>query len=187
MNDTSKRNEARRKPAVEFVFAIQFAGQEREVLLVKESGGDVICFPPYAKGRSPKDFGIDVHVSKHRSGERHLRWKLNRERIPTPETIVKLQPTSRFSGAELLIHMPLLKGQFPGLLPAGTNSGKLVLLDADSAGFSDDFLAVRAFLVEPGKQDEIKPPTCVGPCIRHIERSITPWIVVEVFQQVTDA
>ncbi len=103
--------------------------------------------------------------------------------IQPPESEVKLQPTSNFLGVELISHNPLFKGQLADLPPLGTNNGKIVQLDADSAGFRHDFLAVRVHLVEPNKEHEIPTPMDVGPRIVHIEKRVTPWIAVEVFQE----
>lgn len=176
----------------EFVFAIQFRSLVREISVVKATPkGEFFAFTPYArvpnmvKGVTHRDAhpSVDIHMSKHRSGERHLTVKLGGKRHPLPESKVELQPTTTFSGVELLSHSPLLKGQFLDLPPLGTNRGKVVLLDTDSAGFRDDFLAVRVYLVEPGRDHEIPTPTDVGPCVRHIETSITPWVVVEVYQE----
>lgn len=174
----------------EFVFAVRLFGEEREILVLKVTfKGDFIAFPPYARvphllnhaiGREAGP-PVDIHVSKHRSGERHLRWKIGEKPIPTPETIVKLQPTAEFSGIELLIQMPLLKGQFSALPVLGTNRGTAVVLDA--VGFRDDFLAVRAHLVAPTHMNQIPKPAHVGPYAQHIEKSVTPWVAVEVYQE----
>lgn len=119
----------------ELVFAIRLLGEVREILVIRATlKGDFFAFPPYAriphmlKHATGREAGppVDVHVSKHRSGERHFRWKLGRNRIPMPETVEKLQPTTQFSGAELLIHMPLFKGQFSDLPAPGTNRGTVV-------------------------------------------------------------
>lgn len=174
----------------EFVFSIRLFGEAREILVVKAtSKGDFFAFPPYARvphllkhatGRAAGP-PVDIHVSRHRSGERHFRWKLGSNRIPMPETIVKLQPTSQFSGTELLIQMPLFKGQFPDLPVSGTNRGAPVVLDL--LGFRDDFLAVRAYLAAPARANDIPKPLNVGPYVQHIEKRVTPWVVVEVFQE----
>jgi hypothetical protein len=165
----------------EWVIAIRFAGEIRELIGLKTTAnGDIYAFPPLARVPVPP---VNVHMSKHRSGERHLSVRLKGKRHPTPETKAKLQPTSNFSGVELLSHNPLFKGQFPNLPPLGTNRGKIVQLDADLAGFRDDFLAVRVYLVEPNKEHEIPAPMDVAPHILHIEKSVSTWVAVEVFQE----
>lgn len=78
--------------------------------------------------------------------------------------------------------MPLFKNQFWDLPVLGTNKGKLILLDADSARFRDDFIAIRAYLVEPGKDHEIPTPEDVAHSVRYIERSTMPWVAVELHQ-----
>ena len=83
----------------------------------------------------------------------------------------------------MFCQMEFFKGQFSDLPVCGTNKGKPVVLDGDSAGFRDDFTAVRAYLVAPGKQGEIPSPPNVGPYVRYIEKSFAPWVVVEVFQE----
>src|SRR5713226_7926741 len=182
----------------EIVIAITFGGEARELIRLKTTRkGDIYVFPPYA--RAPEAYAhllrehygytrapvppVDLHMSKHRLGERHLTVRVKGRRHPTPETVTKLQPTSNFSGVELLSNGGVLNGQFPDLPPLGTNRGEIVQLDADSAGFRDDFVAVRVHLVEPNKEREIPTPMDVGPRIVHIEKCVTPWVAVEVFQE----
>ncbi len=163
------------------MIAIRFGVEVRELVGVKTTPkGDIYVFPPYARTPIPL---VDVHMSKHASGERHLRVRFNGKCHPTPETKMKLQPASNFSGVELVSHNPLFKGQFPILPPLGSNRGKIVELDANSAGFRDDFLAIRVYLVEPNKEHEIPTPIDVGPRIVHIEKGVRPWVAVEVFQE----
>ena len=183
---------------LEFVFAIRFGGEVRELVGVKiVPKGDVYAFPPYA--RNPEAYArlfrkhdgytkaiippVDVHMSKHRSGERHLTVRVDGKRHPTPETATKLQSTSNFLGVELLMPMPVFNGQFLDLPPIGTNRGEVVNLDADSAGFREGFFAVRVYLVEPNKEHDIPTPMNVGPRIVQIEKRVTPWVAVEVFQE----
>ena len=182
----------------EFVFAIRFGGEVRELIGLKITPkGDIYAFPPYARAPEAyahllrKHYGykrapvppVDVHMSKHRSGVRHLSVRFGEKRHPTPESKVKLQPTSNFLGVELVFCLFLVKGQFPDLPPLGTNRGEIVQLDADSAGFRDDFLAVRVYVVEPNKEHEIPAPMDVGPHVAHIEKKVRPWVAVEVFQE----
>ena len=129
---------------LEFVFAIRFGGEVRELVGIKIGPkGDIYSFPPYARAPgayarlSRERYGyakvfstVDVHMSKHRDGERHLRVRVNGKRHPTPETATKLQSTSRFLGVESLIHMPVLNGQFLDLPSIGTNRGEIVQMYA---------------------------------------------------------
>jgi hypothetical protein len=176
---------------LEFVFAIQLAGEVREILVVKATAkGEFFAFPVYSrvpdllKNTTGRDAvpAVDVHASKHSSGERHLSVKLGGNRLPISQSVAKLQSPSKLLGVELLVHMPLLKNQFQDLPVVGTNQGKPILLDADSAQFGDDFIAVRAYLVEPGKDHEIPTPED-GVSVRHIERSTMPWVAVELYQE----
>jgi hypothetical protein len=180
-----------RQATLEFVFAIQLAGEVREILVVKATAKhEFFAFPVYSRvpallknvtGRNAVP-AIDVHASKHSSGERHLRVKLGGKRLAIPQNVAWLQsPTLR--GVELLVHMPLFKYQFRDLPVVGTNKGKSILLDADSTRFRDDFIAIRAYLVEPGKDREIPTPEDVAHSIRHIEKSTTPWVAVELYQE----
>ncbi len=101
----------------EIVIAIRFWGEVRELIGLKTTRkGDTYVFPPYARrpeiydhllrerhGYKKAPFPtVDLHMSKHHSGERHLRVRLGKNRHPTPETVTKLQPSSSFSGVELL-------------------------------------------------------------------------------------
>jgi hypothetical protein len=180
------------RAAVEFVFAIQLLGDVREILVVKATTkGEFFAFPVYSRvpallknitGRDAVP-AVDLHASKHSSGERHLRVKLGGKRIPMPQSVARLQSSTGFRGVELLVHMPLLKDQFRDLPVVGTNKGKPILLDADSAHFRDDFIAVRAYLVEPGKDPEIPTPKDVAHSFRHIEKSTMPWVAIELYQE----
>lgn len=168
----------RSNPA-EFVFALKFRAAVREISVVKvTSSGDYYVFTPYARLDTPP---VDVHMSKHRRGERHLSVRFEGGKHHFSR--IKLQPTSSLSGVELVTHMPLFKDRFSELPPAGSNKGKVILLDADSADFRDDFLAFRVHLAQPDKEHEISMPPDVGPYLRYIEKSCTPWVVVEVFQE----
>jgi hypothetical protein len=190
MGDMRKTSETR-PPTLEFVFTVQLAGEVREILVVKATAnGEFFAFPVYSRipkllkhvtGRDASP-PVDVHASKHFSGEWHLRAKLGGERLAIPHSFAKLQPACQLSGVELLIHMPLLKSQFWDLPVAGSNRGKPILVDAESEGFTDDFLAIRAFLVEPGKELEIPIPKDVTHYVRHIEKGTVPWIAVDLCQ-----
>jgi len=96
---------------------------------------------------------------------------------------MQLEPILKFSGVRLLQGSVLLKGQFLNLPPVGTNKGQVVLLDGDSAGFRDDFLSIRVYLVEAHKEKEIPTPMQVGPRLLHLERSVKPWVAMEAFQE----
>jgi len=191
MGGMRKTSETHPPTPVEFVFAVRLAGEVREILVVKATTkGEFFAFPVYSRmpellklvtGRNAFP-PVDVHVSKHLSGEWHLTAKLGGKRLATSQSVRKLQPPCQLSGVELLIHMPLLKGQFWELPSVGSNRGKHILLDADSAQFTDDFLAIRAYLVEPGKELEIPIPNDVNHYVRHIAKDTVPWIAVDLCQ-----
>lgn len=134
--------------AEEFVFAIRLFGEPREFLVVKATPrGDYFAFLPYSRiPKLPRGHSsqagphADIHFSKHRSDERHLRWKLGDVHIRTRETVVRLQPTGCFSGVELLIHASMMKGQFSELPVAGSAGSTinlpLLLLSRGSLGLN---------------------------------------------------
>jgi hypothetical protein len=132
-----------------------------------------------------------LHVSWHESGELHAVSKYYngnewREVESTRrESTVKLQPPSSLKGAGLLIHIVCGVGvPFVDLHPLHTNAGQLCLLDVQAVGFRDDAFFVRAHLVEPGEENRIPIAASAGPRILHIvQRTIAPWLAVEVFQQ----
>jgi hypothetical protein len=142
---------------------------------------------------------IETHVSYHRSGKRHMvakrlvgeEWREDRwlyhghgsAKTMRQQTATALQPPATLRGAEQLFHCGTLYGTFHKLAPVGTNAGELVILDAESAGFRDDFTITRAFLVQPGREDAVPIAADTGPRIIHFVKRITPWVAVDVFQQ----
>src|SRR5260370_24531445 len=83
----------------EIVIAIRFGGEVRELIGLKSRRkGDTYVFPPYAS--APEAYAhllrerhgykraplppVDLHMSKHHSGEHHLRVRLGRKDHPTP-------------------------------------------------------------------------------------------------------
>jgi hypothetical protein len=170
------------------VFAVRHLGVEREILVLKVKGEDIYAFPPYAK--EPLD-GLDNHISWHRSGERHAvsryhdgnEWR--EARSTRDESSVNLQPPSSLKGIGLLCHIVCgLFVSFTDLHPVGTNMGELIVLDAQAGGFRDDVFFVRAYLVEPGKEEHIPIAVGTGSRILHlVKRTTAPWLAVEVFQQ----
>jgi hypothetical protein len=162
------------------VVAAKFLGDIREIVGFKITRkGEFFAFPPYA--RVPG--AVDFHASKHLSGERHFKCRVDRNARPMRETKVQLQPLSNFSGIEPLMSMSCLKGQFPSLRLVGTNKGKMVSIDLDSAGFSDDIFFVKIYLVEPNREDLVPMTIEAGPRILQFIREVTPWIAMDIFQQ----
>jgi len=163
-----------------FVVAAKFLDEIREIVGFKiKKEGDFFSFLPYA--RVPGS--VDLHSSKHFSGERHFKCRIGKKRQPMPETKVQLQPLSNFSGVEPLMSMSSLKGQFSNSRLVGTNKGEVIVLNLDSADFSDDIFFVKIYLVEPHKEDFVPVPIDAGPRILHFIKKVTPWIAVDVFQE----
>ena len=177
------------KPSDELVlcFALRLFGIEREVLIVKAKGQNFYAFPPYAK----EPFGsFDCHMSWHESGERHFvarvfngrEWKKD-ERTQS-ESAVNLGPPMSVKGTTPLYHSGIFCGQFPEYPPVGANQGLSVVLDTDAAKFRDDFIVIRVYLVETGAEDSIPIFPDTGPRILHLVKNTTPWVAVEVYQEV---
>jgi hypothetical protein len=166
--------------------ALRHLGTEREFLVLKARGNDFFAFPPYAK----VPFGnVDCHTTWHASGERHAvsryhdgrSWK--KDARTKKESKVKLPPPAALKGVGALYHSGVLPLQFLDLLPVGSNLGHLIVFDAEGAGFRNDFIAVRVYLVEPGAEDCIPVFPDTGPRILRLDKRTTPWLAVDVYQQ----
>ena len=167
-------------------FALRHLGTEREILVLKVKGNNFYGFPPYAK----KPIGpVDCHISWHESGERHAVsrfydghvWK--KDVRMQRKSAVKLHPPAALKGVGPLYHSGVFAFQFHDLPPVGTNQGDSVVLDAESVSFRDDFIVTRVYLVEPGAEDRIPIFPDTGPRILHLVKRTTPWMAVEVYQQ----
>ncbi|MFQ5777494.1 MAG: hypothetical protein ACE5IP_05755 [Terriglobia bacterium] len=176
------------KANVEWLVALRLGGAERKLFKVKVTRkGNYFVFLRYSN--PPKGFPpLDIHMSYFYTGERHLTVKERGKRHPgTAQTMVTRQPTSTLKGIEeLLPGAPLFKGQFPTLelLHAREKNAKNdILLDGDAKGLRDDYLLIRVFLVEPHQEHLIPTPPNVGLRVSYIERSVTPWIAIEAFQE----
>jgi hypothetical protein len=168
-----------------FVVVAKLFGESREIIGLKVNHkGEVFLFLLYAR---LQEYPFDLHMSKHLSGERHLRIGLQTlsgyVKQPTPKTKIQLQPLSNFVGSELLVHIPVPRGQFVKSVPPHSNRGEIISWDLDSAQFRDDMFFVRVHLVEPTKEDRIPVPINMGPHVVHFIRSTTSWIAVELFQE----
>lgn len=162
-----------------FVVTGQYGNDIREIAVLKVSRkGEFFAFTPYARVSS-----LDVHTSKHLSGERHLRVRLGENRQPTPETEMQLQPLATFSGVELLMGMSAFAGQFSNLNPSGTNRGEVIPFDLNTAQFRDDAFFVRIYLVEHPTEQQIPVPPNVGPRVIRFIRKTKPAIAIELFQE----
>ncbi len=177
------------------VTALRHLGIEREILVLKAEGENFYAFLPGALS------GLDhckIHFSFHRSGRRHMvaesidegEWREDKwpRHGAQPETMreqtkTQLPPPAALRGAQLFGHCGIVFGQFPDLRPVGTNHGELIVLDAEAAGFRDDFTIVRAYVVEPGREDAVPAEPFSGPRIVHFIKRTAPWLAVEVFQQ----
>jgi len=168
--------------------ALRLLGSEREVLVLKIKGQNFYAFPPYAK----KPLGsFDCHMSYHESGERHAVVRLSNgfawreETKVRRESMVKLGQPAAFRSAEPLFNSFLFPFQFLDLPQVGTNAGHSIILDADAANFRGDFISIRASLVEPGAERHIPVFPNTGPRILYLVKQTTPWLAVEVCQQMS--
>ncbi len=179
--ETGRGSASAQSVDAEYVFAVRLGGQDREIAGLKVSPrGDYYAFVPYARlAEAP----ADIHSSYHASGKFHFRVRRRGKIHAMPETEMQLQPISVFSGVKLLLGSDVSKGGFLDLPCLGSNNGKVVLLDGDSAGFRDDVFFIRVYLVEPDHEREIPTPADLGPFVRHMEKSITPWVAIEAYQQ----
>jgi hypothetical protein len=183
-------------------FALRHLGEVRELLIVKNKKTyEFYVFPPFKKNHEKPR--IDLHTSQHESGVFHTILKVNGQE---PKSLVRYVPSrTNQPPIEILYQRPEmtrrrpadLKGameifssflacsQFQDLPPLGTNKGDVFVLDAESAGFTDDAVFVRVYLVAPGAEDCIPvfPYVSNGARILKLEKGTTPWIAVEVFQQ----
>jgi hypothetical protein len=162
-------------------------GAEREIVVLKVDGNDFYAFPPYAK----KPLGnVDGHMSWHASGKRHAVFRIRRgcgwekDKRMQKKSTVKISPPPMLKGVGPLYHSGVFAFQFLDLLPVGTNQGQLVVLDAECASFRDDFIVMRVYLVEPGAEERIPIFPDTGPRILHLVKQTTPWLAVEVCQQI---
>lgn len=96
---------------------------------------------------------------------------------------MKLRPPAELKGVGPLYHSGVFAFQFHHLPLVGTNQGDSVVLDAESATFRDDFIVTRVYLVEPGAEDHIPIFPETGPRILHLVKRTTPWLAVEVYQE----
>ena len=167
-------------------FALRLCGIEREILILKAKGQNFYAFPPYAK----EPFGIfDRHMSWHESGQRHAvmsvsngsEWK--KDQTMQKQSTVNVGPPMSIKGAGPLYHSGIFRGKFLEGLPVGTNQGHSIVLDADAAKFRDDFIVIRAYLVEPEAEDCIPIFPDTGPRILRLVKDTTPWLAVEVYQE----
>lgn len=169
-----------------FCFALRHLGAEREIVVVKVDGNNFYAFPPYAK----KPLGdVDGHMSWHASGERHAVFSIRRgrgwekDKRMQKKSMVKLSPPPMLNGVGALFHSSIFYSRFLELWPVGTNEGRSVVLNAETAHFKDDFTVIRVYLVEPGAETSIPNSPDTGPRILHLVKQTTPWIAVEVYQQ----
>jgi hypothetical protein len=167
-------------------FVLRHLGAEREILVLKVKGQNFYAFPPYAK----KPLGnLDFHMSWHESGERHAvvrfsnghAWK--EDAMMRKKSAVKLQPPAALKGVAPLFHSGVIPFQFLDLPQIGTNPGYSIVLDTEAANFRDDFIVIRAYLVEPGAEGNIPIFPDTGPRILHLVKQTTPWLAVDVYQQ----
>jgi hypothetical protein len=178
-----------------FIVALRHLDSEREIVVLKFRRGHFHAFTPSAiAGKSD----VDIHFSRHKSGRNHMvvRRRVGRKWLEDkwprlqggPEATMRhqtqsdRQPTDAFRSAEMIGAYNIMAGQFLQLEPIGTAVGEMVMLDARSEGFRDDFTGVRLYLVEPHRENTIPANDYAGPRILHIIKKTTPWIAVELFQ-----
>ncbi len=173
----------------EFVLcvALRHLGTEREIVVLKETEQEFFAFPPYEK----RPLGsFDVHMSWHKSGERHFvaslfngqKWK--KHKSIQEKSRVNLGAPANLKGVADLYHFGIFLHQFLDFPPVGANPGGSLVLDADNANFRDDFIAIRVYLVEAGREDQIPTYQATGPRIFHLVKNTRPWIAIDVFQQI---
>jgi hypothetical protein len=169
-----------------FRFALLYMGAEREILVLKVEQEEFLAFPPYAKNPIGP---FDVHMTWHRSGERHFtarrysgrKWRTHKE--TQRKSAINLGPPAELKGIAPLYHSGVFRGKSLESFPVGTNPGYSILLDADRANFREDFICIRAYLVEAGTDDRIPIFPDTGPRILYLVNDTTPWLAVEVCQQ----
>ena len=96
---------------------------------------------------------------------------------------INLGPPANLQGVGDLYRSGIFLHQFLDYPPVGTNTGSLLILDAEKALFKDDFIAIRVYLVEVGREDQIPTHPALGPRILHLVRNTKPWIAIDIFQQ----
>jgi len=164
---------------MKFLVALRLQGEQRKFCrLTADKRGNF-----YAFGLA-QPLELDRHATYHESGERHFITQgesVRGERLKC--YVVGLQPTPILCGVEQLLKSGVDRGQFQLLPLLKPSSGKVILLDADTASFRDEWFGVNIYLVEEGREDKIPFPPHVGPRVLHIERSTRPWIAVEAFQE----
>jgi hypothetical protein len=190
---------AQRKAVDELLLciALKHLGEARELVIVKVKGKnrkDYHAFPPFQKRAA--SCSVDVHTSRHESGRFQLIFKIDGKEPRTQTLNINGAETrSRYKrwkeqrvkpanliGVAQLHRSVLFLGQFPELPQVGTNKGESVVLDADGAGFCNDAIFLRVYLVAPGSEDRIPVYPYLKARIVHLERRITPWVAIEVFQ-----
>ena len=165
-----------------FVVAIRFQGKAKRVFDIRrsENGGFYAnllhASPP--PGLPP----LDRHMSYHSSGERHLRVK-GKGVVPIKVVPLQLPRPPLIRGVQQLLKTGLFLGQFANLKPLRQRHDRVIVLDADDAGFREGAIFLNVFLVEPWQEDQIPMPVNAGPRIVHIDKRTTPWFAIEVFQQ----
>ena len=164
--------------------------------MLKVKGQNFHAFSPSGKAGTSD---VEIHFSRHESGLSHMvakryngkewiedKWpRLGHDRKESMrrQTTAKRPPIDELRGAELFYGASILCGQFSELEQVGTSVGELILLDAESRGFRDDFTAVRAYLVEADREDAVPFNEYAGSRILHFVKRTTPWVAIEVFQQ----
>lgn len=168
-----------------YVIAFRHLGSEREIAVLKNDGEDFFAFPPYGLlGR-----GVSVHISKHKSGERHViseyrhGGRMQHDEAIEKPSAVQLQPPAHLQGVELWFQFaPIFLGQYDRLPYVGSNKGRVIMLDAGVAYFRDDAICIKGYVVQPGCESLI-PISSMGPRILHIVKETVPHIAIEVFQE----
>ncbi|MFZ0967685.1 MAG: hypothetical protein WAN13_05380, partial [Candidatus Acidiferrales bacterium] len=123
-----------------------------------------------------------LKISRHASGLFHLKGGPNGTALPGTLP-VRREPVGIFSGVEVLVHTGVLRDRFKRLRARKKTLSNTILLDADSAGFTDDIFFLRIYLVEPGSLDRVPKPSAGELVVHRIERAVVPWILVEIFQE----
>jgi hypothetical protein len=93
---------------------------------------------------------------------------VKKQKNPLEKSRVNLGAPANLKGVADLYHSGIFLHQFLDFPLVGTNLGCSLVLDADSATFRDDFIAIRVYLVEASREDQIP----------------RPWIAFDVYQQI---
>jgi hypothetical protein len=129
-------------------------------------------------------------MSWHKSGEHHFavrlfngrKWKKHKN--PLEKNRPNLGAPANLKGVADFYHSGIFLNQLLDFPPVGTNLGCPLVSGAAHVNFKDGFIAIRVYLVETGRGDQIPTYPATGPRILHLVRNTRPWIAIDVYQQI---